>query len=446
MAYQYRKPVDDDVPYEQRLINYSQNKDGGKTEYQRAMEVFNAASSLGDTDRAAGAKKWMGQIDVATGGYASKTNDFTAERNNALQQWVDIARQKPTQVTAPKPFSYDQNTDPYYQNALRQARTNIATEQNNTMAKLRGSGQGNSSLSETLSHQIANKQMERVDTQILPQLIDQAYTRNQDQNKWDFDINKENYNRDNEYKSALASVLSTYNNLGQQEFQNNIAESALTGKYGGENTMDTRVKNMDMLFNFMDRTGNIGTPVDDWMNLGRQPSLGRTMQGQAQDHNQKITTSALTGYLDNLPTLEREKFAENVKQFGVEAAMRQLEMAANDSYRASQLGLSMDGLVLDREKFSWSKDVNNPDNQFRLAQLDELKNKGQQQITAEDYASYLDKAVTKDDEGNVITPKEQLELMILGGGLSDKENAKLFARYKLDMTEEQKRLLDTPGN
>ncbi|MFF2156052.1 hypothetical protein ACFVVQ_12120 [Paenibacillus chitinolyticus] len=345
MAYTYRKPVDDDVPWEQRLVNYSQDKNAGKTEYQRAMEVFNAKNSLGDTTGAASARKWADQVNSATGGYASqpdsvlKKDEFTTQRDNFLKQWGEAASQRPAQVEAPKPFVYNQNEDPYYQNALRQARANIGTEQNNTMAKLRGSGQGNSSLSETLAHQIANKQMERVDTQLLPQMIDQAYNRYQDQNKWNFDINKENYNRENEYRSALSNLMSTYNNLGQQELQNEIAQAPLTGKFNGNNTMDTRVKNMDMMFNWADRTGYMGTPVDDWLNYGFQDKGPRTLQGQTQDLNKAVTESGLTGYFNNLPTLERERLAENIRQFGITSDMQKLGQQQDYDYKQGSLAL-----------------------------------------------------------------------------------------------------------
>lgn len=100
---------------------------------------------------------------------------------------------------APEPFKYDQNTDPAYQSAIASAKANIAQSQADTNAFLRARGQGKSSYSESVANQIADKEMGRVSTEVLPQLISQAYQRYNDNANRGLQIQQANYGvqRDN---------------------------------------------------------------------------------------------------------------------------------------------------------------------------------------------------------------------------------------------------------
>jgi hypothetical protein len=122
---------------------------------------------------------------------------------------------KPT-FTPYTPFEYTQaniEADPAYQAALATAKQNIQTGQNNTIANLVANGQGHSSYADTVTQQIANKELANVSNNILPQLIQQAYQRHQQ----DF---------------ANQNLLDQQNyGVIQDQFNNGIQEGQLTGNY-----------------------------------------------------------------------------------------------------------------------------------------------------------------------------------------------------------------------
>ncbi|MEK4108116.1 hypothetical protein NST28_29035 [Paenibacillus sp. FSL R10-2791] len=78
------------------------------------------------------------------------------------------------------PFTYDAESDPAYQAAVKAAQQNLAVNQKNTNAQLRATGQGKSSYSETVANQLANQTTENIANNILPQYAQQAYGRYQD--------------------------------------------------------------------------------------------------------------------------------------------------------------------------------------------------------------------------------------------------------------------------
>lgn len=117
------------------------------------------------------------------------------------------------QFKAPEAFSYDQNTDPAYQAALATAKSNITQSQADTNAFLRARGQGKSSYSDTVANSIASKEMGRVSTDVLPQLISQAYQRYSDNANRDLQVQQGNYG------------------VQQDNITNTMREAELTGDY-----------------------------------------------------------------------------------------------------------------------------------------------------------------------------------------------------------------------
>lgn len=90
-----------------------------------------------------------------------------------------------TQAKPLPEYRYDAKSDPAYQAALAEARANLATEQRNTNARLRATGQGHSSYSETVANQLANRAMESIANTTLPQLMQQDYARFMDKANYD---------------------------------------------------------------------------------------------------------------------------------------------------------------------------------------------------------------------------------------------------------------------
>ena len=146
---------------------------------------------------------------------------FTPQKPTAVASYIQsqqtqaASQPKPT-YTPYKPFEYTQaniEADPEYQAALATANQNIQTSQNNTIAGLVANGQGNSSYSAGVAQQIANKEIANVNNNILPQLIQQAYQRHQQ----DF---------------ANQNLLDQQNyGVTQDEFNNGIQEGQLLGTY-----------------------------------------------------------------------------------------------------------------------------------------------------------------------------------------------------------------------
>lgn len=132
--------------------------------------------------------------------YGAPTLSNTQFRTNALNDNLTAVGK-----AINTPFTYDANSDPAYQSALNLAKSNIQTGQNNTLANLAAHGQGNSSYATTAAQQVADREYNNISNQILPQLINQAYGRYQDQIR---------------NQSALANTL---NGLNQQDFSNNLA-------------------------------------------------------------------------------------------------------------------------------------------------------------------------------------------------------------------------------
>lgn len=158
----------------------------------------------------------------------SGTQPVTSRTNQTLNSLSNLANATPYQFTSAQPFSYNKDTDPAYQAALASARENITQGQADTNAKLRAGGQGKSSYSESVANQISAKELGKVSTDVLPSLIEQAYTRYADQSNRDLQTQQLNYGARQDQMSQLASLYGLQN---QQDFQNPLAESQVTGKY-----------------------------------------------------------------------------------------------------------------------------------------------------------------------------------------------------------------------
>jgi hypothetical protein len=108
------------------------------------------------------------------------------------------------------PFSYDPTSDPAYQAALRAAQQTLEVNQKNTNAQLRATGQGKSSYSETVANQLANQSSENIANNVLPVYAQQAYQ---------------------QYQDSIGNQRNLYSDYNQQDFQNPITESSVTGNY-----------------------------------------------------------------------------------------------------------------------------------------------------------------------------------------------------------------------
>ena len=194
---------------------YLNNMMNGKTETGAAATAGQQAWAKSQLDKApasgtAASTGTAGQSNMekytgamagsATGGVGTIEKPVT-RANQTINQYEQAIN---------TPFQYNAESDPAYQAALATARQNIQQQQGDTGAYLRAGGQGKSSYSESVANQIGAKEMGRVSTEVLPQLISQAYMREQDR---------------------LTNMQRLYSMQNEQDFTNRVTEAGLTGNY-----------------------------------------------------------------------------------------------------------------------------------------------------------------------------------------------------------------------
>jgi len=287
-----------------------------------------------------------------------------------------VNQTQPTQpqpkFTDYKPFEYTAaniESDPTYQAALATARQNIQTGQNNTLANLVANGQGHSSYADTVTQQIANKEMGNVSNNILPQLIQQAYQRHNDEfnnhnlvQTQNYGVTQDAFNngitegqltgnyQSPEQKSVISQILSLKQQaetpgISAQQREGLSAQAdglrsrltalggnaeafganvsmANTNPNAGQRTLagilsDQGVKNdnLNAAQIVEQQTGRLVTPQSDWSGLYRQaanPNTPLSQSGQNNELGKTQTMAALTGQLpDGTPTT-----AEQQRQLG----------------------------------------------------------------------------------------------------------------------------------
>lgn len=118
------------------------------------------------------------------------------------------------------PFSYNQATDPAYQQAIANARANAENISSNTMVSAGRRGIGNSTIAVNDANRAAQQYVSNVESNILPQLIEQAYQRYIDQQ-----TAERNRNLD------LLGIGKTLSDLKQQDWQNRFTYGQAIGRF-----------------------------------------------------------------------------------------------------------------------------------------------------------------------------------------------------------------------
>lgn len=338
----FRQPKDDNVPWEQRLVNYSSNRDAGRDEYKRALEVYQGKSALGDTSGANMAKSWADKVNTATGGYAAQPqSQYQDQTKSLIDRMMQNTQQQPFQFQAPQQFSYNPQTDPQYQAALRQAQQNAQTAGNNAMVQMGSRGIGNSSMTSDRVAQIQQSEYGRVSDTVLPQLAQQAYQRYSDDANRDWQMQLANYQASQDRQSQLAGLVPMLSGLDQQDWQRGITEAGLTGQYGGQNTMQQRQMNMDNANALAQLYGTYVGPKDDGNVLYDQVAGRTPINSQQFQYQQYRDAIADERY--------KQEFDENARRYGMDYAMRAAQ-------QANQIDMSRAGLALDHARFGLDQD------------------------------------------------------------------------------------------
>lgn len=185
------------------------------------------------------------EADGSTYGNQIDLKNALNSYNNAglLSNITNKVNTSPPKFEAPKPFSYDPNSDVQYQNALKSAQANAQTAGNNAMVQMGARGIGNSSITSDRVAQIGQNEMGKVTRDVLPQLLNQAYTRYLNDANMQRQATMDNYNVGQDQLKNLNGLLDTTNKLGQQDIKN--ANDAEDRRYAIQDINISRAKDLE---------------------------------------------------------------------------------------------------------------------------------------------------------------------------------------------------------
>ncbi|GIO13531.1 hypothetical protein J19TS2_30860 [Cohnella xylanilytica] len=265
------------------------------------------------------------QLDNAHNAYQYRQGQKNA---NDLLTRFRSALDKPVQQAS---FSYDANSDPQYQAALQQAQANAKRATGNAIASLNARGIDTSSVASDRAAQIEQQSLGQVTSEVLPQLVQQAYGR------W---ANEQNmaYQREQDQLAGLMNLLGLTNQQNQQYLANQQQQVA--------NRLNEKNANLNAALQYSNLTGQVLSPQSDWGGYARQISQGRTSNGDLL-----------------LPSLAGQQFQSGLQQqqFNQEQALREF------NENARQFGMSY---ALDKLRTDASIMNQNEDNARQWAQLD----------------------------------------------------------------------------
>jgi len=266
-----------------------------------------------------------------------------------------------------QPFSYDPNSDPAYQAALRRAQENAQTASGNAMAELNKRGILNSSITSDRLGQIEQSEYGRVSDTILPQLMQQAYSRYQNEQA-----------QQQQQLANLMNVAQMYQSEDQRGIDNKNTTAGLTGylpttpeaqQYidailklkqqaetpgitaAGRKDLSAQADQYRATLASMGVDPNAYSAKVNYNQASQVPSMMRTMQGQQLDNQQKQQ-----GWENNFNQSQfdyqkardliadkqyQQQFDEDNRRFG-------LNFALDKAYKNGQLGL-------DWAKFNYAK-------------------------------------------------------------------------------------------
>lgn len=305
---------------------------------------------------------------------------------STLNSMGDFAKQLPYQFKGPTEFTYDPQNDPAYISQLAEARKNIATQQSNTNAQLRATGQGKSSWSESVANQIGTNAMDSIANNLVPTLMNQAYQRYTDNANRDLQVQQLNYGAQQDQFSNLANLFA---NQYQYDVTRPMQEAELTGNYlPGEARQ--AIAN---LLNLKQQAETPGITAQERSGLSKQAdviraqlqSLGidpsgyganvssatarnnnqgiRTLQGQqldltrqAQQFNQDFSKQQF-GYQQARDLIQdsqwKAQFDRDTQQFGLQFALNKQVQLGNLSNDQARLALQQEQFADDSAR-SWA--------------------------------------------------------------------------------------------
>ncbi|MFD7521442.1 hypothetical protein [Paenibacillus chitinolyticus] len=347
----FRKPVDDDVPFDQRLASYAQDKNKGWDELKRASEVYNGKTALGDAAGVESARKWMDTVNTAMGGtpitnYGNIMQNFNnMKRQESMDHVLGSLTQK-TQAPAyefkapgPAPV-YNAGTDERYQAALREAGRATTMAAGNIAADLNKRGIMNSTITADRGNQAAQQAYGHVADTLLPQYEQMAYQRYSDSANRDMQLQQLNYNAQQDQFKNLATLVPLFSGLQQQDADNAYRDSVFADKQKGDRI--ALANQLSQLF------GISVNPTMDTQLTYNQVAGMKPLNAQQLDWQKTVSDR----------DYQRGVF-ENDRAFGQTQLMNEAQINNWNNANSrdwAQLGLNQQNINLDKSKLGFQMD------------------------------------------------------------------------------------------
>ncbi|WP_342416275.1 hypothetical protein NST83_01210 [Paenibacillus sp. FSL R10-2782] len=389
----------------------------------------------------------------------------TQSGNELMSQMRQLASQQP------KLFDYDVKSDPEYQAALQRAQSNIKTGTNQTMAEMNRRGILNSTITTDRADEIAANEMGRVETDVVPSLVSQAYQRFQNEQA-----------QQQQQISNYATMAQMYQGEDQRGFGNKVTESGITGNWMPEGAQEI----VNNILSFKQRAEAPGVTAQQRAQLSAQAdgaraqllSLGvnpsayganvnssaaravnqgiRTLPGQAQDlaaqgqqFNQGLQTAqyneGVRQYDQNFAYQTardaitdqqwRQVFDRDVSQFGMTYALQRLQEQNNQAFRQASLALQQDDNARQWADLDYKQA--NPSGAAGGLTTNQVLSSMQDQYSVPTFTKNADGKSVK--EGTRITSdpakRQQMFQNVIDAGLSDAQTDQIFAALGLTKKE-----------
>lgn len=242
-----------------------------------------------------------------------------AQPSNYQSNVADIISSLQQRMNQPIPqFNYNPFQDEQYINALSTANRNAQQASNQNLAEMNRRGILNSTITSDRGARIQQQELGRVTSEVLPQLINQAYQRY---------LNEQNLQQ--QQLQNLAGLADQMQGYDQQAWQNRFNYGQAIGQFNnGQRTLEAQ-------------------------------RLDMQRQGQQFDQDMAREQIAYQRARDQIADQRYQReFDEDVRRFGLQFAM-------DKAYREGQLQLSQDQLGLSQERFDADQQQQQLDNLYR---------------------------------------------------------------------------------
>ncbi|ASS66207.2 hypothetical protein [Paenibacillus sp. RUD330] len=261
----------------------------------RGMVTVNGMDALAPS-RIAGGTSYASNDALAASLSKVRNTEMGNKVNGQLANIEELLK-KPSYT--PGQFNYDASADPIYQAALARAKTNAQGASGDAMAELNKRGILDSTITGDRVAGIQQDAVNQVDSELIPQLTQQAYQRWQNEENMKYQQSRDSVGDAGNLLSQLMGVDQANRGNDQQQWDNRFQYGQAIGQFGnGQQTLQNKQNQENMAYQ------------------RARDAIG-DKQWQAQ-------------------------FDQSVKQFGLNYALQQLSENNQAAYQQAQIALSQD--------------------------------------------------------------------------------------------------------